>query len=287
VLTGSYQGATFSIARMNAGDPTGPGIAAFSQRGGRAERPSGSASPRPSDPRYCAARLIPTGDFRWSGTGDAGVARSYVVEAQPEPCPKTPIAIGSDPGALVLSGRGGRPGGDEVKALRRDDRIRVAWRIRGWPGVVDVIGSQPVIVKEGRNVGRRFHPGASYFFNHNPRTALGAGIGCADARPATICSIFILTVDGRAENRWSKGMRLPVLASELIRAGAYSAVNIDGGGGTVMWVAERSPAYCETAVPQSGCLVTRPSDHGNERVAVVSVGVKPAPDTGEPTRIRG
>jgi hypothetical protein len=39
-------------------------------------------------------------------------------------------------------------------------------------------------------------------------------------------------------------------------------------------------------VTAGGCLVNRPSERGGERVAVVSLGVKPAPDAGEPRAVR-
>ena len=260
-------------------------MAGFSQRGGRIEPPSGTAAPTGADPRYCAARLVPTGGFEWTGAGKAGIARSFTVDAQPEPCVKTPLPIGTDPGAVVLTGKNGGAGADAVKLLAAGDAIRLTWSFQGWPAVVDAIGAQPLLVQNGHNVAPPYHPGDSYFYNYNPRTSVGASDGCSDDRSATICKTYILTVDGR-RSAWSKGMRLDDLADELIRAGATWAANIDGGGGTVMWVAKRDPAYCQTNLTAGGCLVNRPSDRGGERVAVVSLGVKPAPDAGEPRAVR-
>jgi Phosphodiester glycosidase len=274
---------SWKIATWNAGDPKGRSIAGFSQRGGSTERPSGDPSPTTSDPRFCAARLIPTGPFTWTGPGKAGIARDYTVDAQPEPCPRTPIALQTDPGAVALTARNGDRGGDKIKKLDHADTVRLTWVVKGWPGVVDVIGGQPVLVRDRRNVAPGFHPGASYFYNYNPRTAVGFDKGCADTDLATICHTFIVTVDGRqTDTGWSKGMRLPALANELKSLGAVWALNLDGGGGTVMWVSARDPAYCESLVGAGGCRVDRPSDGAGERVAVVALGVRPAPDVGEP-----
>jgi hypothetical protein len=277
---------TIKVQRWNAGNPTAPQVAGFTQRGGRIEPPSGSTTPATSDPRYCAARLIPTGAFGWAGAGKTGIARTYTVDAQPEPCPKTPLSLGTDAGAVVLTGKGATSGGDAVKALKSGTSIRLTWSFQGWPAVVDAIGAQPLLVQDGDNVAPPYQPGDSYFYNYNPRTAVGASAGCSDDSTATICKTYILTVDGR-QSGWSKGMRLTELADELIRAGATWAANLDGGGGTVMWVAKRNIAYCESTVAAGGCLVTRPSESGGERVAVISLGVKDAPDTGEPAAIRG
>jgi hypothetical protein len=273
----------WAIARWNAGGPKKSVITGFSQRGGGSERPPGDSSPSTSDPRFCAARLIPSSPFGWTGPGKAGITRGYTVDAQPQPCPKTPLALGTEPGAVVLAGRNGRKGGDRVKSLSRGDPMRLTWIIKGWPGVVDVIGGRPMLLRNRRNVAPGFHPGASYFYNYNPRTAVGIGRGCLDTDTTTTCRTYIVTVDGRQKDSgWSMGMRLPAVANELKSLGAVWAVNLDGGGGTVMWVSRRDPAYCEDGVDAGGCLVDRPSEAGGERSAVVALGVRPAPDAGEP-----
>jgi Phosphodiester glycosidase len=273
----------WNLMRWNAGDPKKSSITGFSQRGGGSERPPGDPSPSTSDPRYCAVRLIPTGPFGWTGPGKAGITRDYTVDAQPEPCPRTPISLGTDPGAVALAARNGRRGGDRIKSLSHGDPMRLTWMVKGWPGVVDVIGGGPMLLRDRRNVAPGYHPGASYFYNYNPRTAVGIGKGCVDTDRTTTCRTYIVTVDGRQrEVGWSHGMRLPRVADELKSLGAVWAVNLDGGGGTVMWVSARSPAYCEHTIDAGGCLVDRPSDAGGERSAVVALGVRPAPDAGEP-----
>lgn len=284
VMSGHVGARTIRIHKWNTGRPVGGKLTAFSQRGGRIVTPPGSDNPSLSDPRYCGALLIPQSGFGWMGTARKGIERTYRVEGQPEPCPKTPQPMGSDPGAVVLAGLDDQVGGVAVRNLEVGNSIRLTWILKGWPGVVDVIGAQPMIVQDGANVAPPFNSGDSYFFNYNPRTAVGASQGCADSDNGTLCKTYLMVVDGRRSG-WSKGMRLPDLADEFIRLGATWAGNIDGGGGAVMWVAKRNAAYCQAAVSSGGCLVTRPSD-GGERVSVVSVGVRSAPDLGEPRALR-
>jgi hypothetical protein len=273
----------WNVATWNAGGSKRPSIAGFSQRGGRSERPPGDPSPTSSDPRFCAARLLPTSGFTWTGPGKAGITRSYTVDAQPEPCPRTPISLGTEPGAVALTARNRDAAGDKIKKLARGDPVHLTWAVKGWPGVVDVIGGVPILLRHRHNVAPGFHAGASYFYNFNPRTAVGIDKGCVDTDATTKCHMFLVTVDGRqTDTDWSKGMRLPALANELKSLGAVWAMNLDGGGGTMMWVRDRAPAYCESPVAAGGCLVDRPSETGGERSVVVALGVRPAPDAGEP-----
>jgi hypothetical protein len=263
--------ASFPIATWNAGDPHAFRVAGFTKRGGSVERPSGDPSPSAADPRYCAARLLP------SGNAGSATVRTYTVNAQPEPCPKTPISLGSDPDAVAITGLNDLAGGKTVKRLDVGDAVSISTRLRGWPGVVDVMGGSPLLVKAGRNVAPGYHSGDNYVFNYNPRTAVGLGKGCLDTDDATHCVTFVVTVDGRQSDTWSKGMRMPRLASVLIHAGARWAMNLDGGGGTVMWVSRTRRAYCESHPPAGGCLVTRPSESGRERGTSVSLAVRPPP----------
>jgi Phosphodiester glycosidase len=286
-MTAKRPGTSIRIARWNAGVPKAAQVNGFSLRGGTVEPPPGTNSPTATDPFYCEARLVPNGPFEWSGAGKTGLTRSYVVDVQPEPCDKGRTPLGADAGAVVLAGVGGEVGGDAIKGLEPAMAIRLNWSFPGWPAVVDAVGAQPMLVEDGVNVAPPFHVGDSYFLNYNPRTAVGFSASCGDADTATLCKTFIMTVDGRATaSTWSKGMRLPELADEFIRLGARWAANLDGGGGTEMWVAKRDPAYCVTNIAAGGCLITKPAD-GGERPAVMGVAARLAPDTGEPPPIRG
>ena len=62
----------------------------------------------------------------------------------------------------------------------------------------------------------------------HPRTAIGIK---ADGK------IILLTVDGRQAN--SAGMSLPELTSTMRWLGCVSALNLDGGGSTTLWVADK------------------------------------------------
>jgi Phosphodiester glycosidase len=274
---------TAEVAKMNAGPPIGATIAAFSLRGGSLERPPGNAVPKRKDLRWCAARLVPTGPIGWSGAHRALEVRSYTVEDQPDPCSKTPEDLGTISGTIVLAARAAGQGGAAVKGLDPGDRVRLRWGLKGWPGVVDAIGATPMLVRRGMNVAPPYRPGGSYFYNDNPRTAVGITPGCEDALITTVCLTYIVTVDGRQTSTgWSQGLRLPNLAKVLIHLGVRDGMNLDGGGGTVMWVGQPRSAYCQSMPPVGGCLVNRPSDRGGERNGVTSLAIIPGPDPGEP-----
>ena len=271
--------APFGVHRWNASPPRRNQIAAFSLRGGSVEKPPGDPQPTAASPRWCAARLIPTGPIRWVGATRDRLGRPFEVDAQPEPCPKTPIATGDTAGTVVLVSRA-RSAGNTVLPLEAGQEILLRWQMQGWPRTVDVIGGTPLLVRNGVNVAPGFHPGDSYVFNNNPRTAVGITAGCQDPRRSTICRMFIVTVDGR-QSGWSRGMRFPDLARVMLRLGADDAVNLDGGGSTEAWIEERRAAYCERRAAVGGCFANRPSD-GNERPAVMSLALLPHPDNGDP-----
>jgi exopolysaccharide biosynthesis protein len=70
--------------------------------------------------------------------------------------------------------------------------------------------------------------------------------------------LWIVVVDGRQPG-YSDGMSLPELAGLFKSLGATEAVNLDGGGSTVMVL--------------DGYPVSRPSDAGGERAVVNALGV--------------
>ena len=76
-------------------------------------------------------------------------------------------------------------------------------------------------------------------------------------------------------------MRFPDLARVFLHLGADEAFNLDGGGSTEAWIAERRPSYCEGVATVGGCFANRPSD-GNERPAVMSLSLLPERDPGDP-----
>ena len=71
-------------------------------------------------------------------------------------------------------------------------------------------------------------------------------------------TVLVLVVDGRSTN--SKGLTLQELATYFLRLGARDAVNLDGGGSSVMVI--------------NGEIVNKPSD-GWERPVSMALGLFP------------
>jgi Phosphodiester glycosidase len=277
----------FFIASWNARAPKGGTIAGYTSRGGSVTKPPGSMNPSGSDPHWCAARLVPSRPIAWNNSRRTSLVRSYKVDAQPEPCPKTPLGFGSKSGAVVIAVKASSTRAAKITGLKVNDTVRLAWTLKGWPGVTDVMGAQQMLVKKNANVAPSYNPGDDYIFNYNPRTAMGISKGCSDRDGTTTCRMFLVTIDGRqGSENWSKGVRMPALAEELIRAGAWKAVNLDGGGSTTMWVKKRDSRYCESTPNVGGCLANRPSPSTGERATRTAIVVLPTTDTGTPKQLR-
>lgn len=277
----------FFISDWNARSPKGGTIAGYTARGGSVTKPPGSMNPQATDPHWCAARLVPVHPIAWNGTRRTSLVRRYKVEAQPEPCPKTPLGLGSNADAVVIAAKASVRRAAKITALSVNDSIRINWTLQGWPGVTDVMGAQQMLVKKGANVAPSYNPGDAYIFNYNPRTSMGITKGCSDNLGTTTCRMFLITVDGRqASTNWSKGVRMLSLAEEQIRAGAWKAVNLDGGGSTTMWVKKRDSHYCQSSPNVGGCLANRPSPSTGERATRSAIVVLPTTDTGTPQQLR-
>ena len=275
----------FFISGWNARAPKRGMIAGYTSRGGNVTRPPGTMSPSGADPQWCAARLVPTRQIEWNGSHRTSLVRRYTVEAQPQPCPKTPLGLGSNANAVVLAVKASSTHAVKITSLAVNDVVKLTWTLQGWPGVTDVMGAQQMLVQKRTNVAPPYHTGDDYIFNYNPRTAMGISKGCSDTVRTTNCRLFLVTVDGR-QSTWSKGVRLPALADELLRAGAWKAVNLDGGGSTTMWVKNRDSRYCESSPNVGGCLANRPSPSSGERATRSAIVVLPTVDTGTPKQIR-
>jgi exopolysaccharide biosynthesis protein len=89
----------------------------------------------------------------------------------------------------------------------------------------------------------------------HPRTAVGL-----DAQRT---KLVILVVDGRKPGT-AIGMSCDELAAEMIRLGCHQALNLDGGGSSVMAI--RDPATAEFR------LLNAPTD-GRERAVANALGV--------------
>jgi exopolysaccharide biosynthesis protein len=123
-----------------------------------------------------------------------------------------------------------------------------------------VSGSQMIVIN-----GRALDYTSRFATNRNPRTAAGID--------RTGTKLILMVVDGR-QPKLSIGMTLHELAREMIRQGAYNAINLDGGGSSTM--VYRDPKTHALRV------VNSPSDTKERAVAeVLGVTVRgpmPAPD---------
>jgi hypothetical protein len=265
--------AHFVIDHWNGDDRSGPGgpladeITAYTKDGGTKQEPGQDT---------CAVRLINPGPRSWSDALRTSLSRTWDIGQKV--CQHSAMTVGSDPGNVVLTSRQTGLGADTINALPAKGTVTISWRINGWPGVIEAVGGQPVIVDAGVNVGPPPTTGSSYFYKPNPRTAIGISQGCSDADTTTLCKVIYMVVDGR-QTGWSVGMTLKDLGAEMLKYGAYYAVNIDGGGGTSMWLTDKGP-WCITDT-NGGCLVDKPSD-GQERATLTAMLVLQGRDANEP-----
>lgn len=77
-------------------------------------------------------------------------------------------------------------------------------------------------------------------------------------------TVILIQVDGR--QRGSRGVLLPEFGRLFKRFGAYDALNVDGGGSSVMWVRNRARYCMGRGGTHAGCLVSRPV-YGERKVA--------------------
>lgn len=120
------------------------------------------------------------------------------------------------------------------------------------PWMTGAISGWPAIVADCEPIDSL--PGSDHFTRApHPRTAAGLS---ADGR-----QLYLLVVDGRREG--VPGVTLPELARLMDDLGACTAVNLDGGGSSAMWIRDR--------------IVNRPSD-GVERPVVNHLAVVAAED---------
>jgi exopolysaccharide biosynthesis protein len=145
-------------------------------------------------------------------------------------------------------------------AIHDDDAITIVTRPDdGWltDNNPTVMGSGPLLILNGEHQLLQKDP-----FNEfrHPRTAVGT---TTDQR------LLLLTVDGRSSE--AHGMSTPELRGFMEDIGAVSALNLDGGGSTAMWIAGKG---------ENG-IVSYPSDnrqfdHAGERSVANALILLPA-----------
>jgi hypothetical protein len=119
-------------------------------------------------------------------------------------------------------------------------------------GLTELLSGYPALLADGQWVGDLLQAERPVFASsRHPRTALGWD---PDRR-----RVWIVVVEGRREGR-SEGMTLPELADLFLALGATEALNLDGGGSSVMVV--------------QGRRVNRPSGPAGERPVVNALLVR-------------
>jgi exopolysaccharide biosynthesis protein len=114
-----------------------------------------------------------------------------------------------------------------------------------------VIGGYPELLDGGRRVGDLLvSESPAFAASRHPRTAVGVGPR-GDV-------LWMVVVDGR-QGEYSLGMTLPELAAVFEALGVTEALNLDGGGSSVMVVRGRT--------------LNRPSE-GGEREVVNALSVR-------------
>ena len=95
-----------------------------------------------------------------------------------------------------------------------------------WDGVKHIISGGPYLIKNGEIFVDASEQKLNAITGRNPRTAIGI---------TTDKNLVLVTVDGREES--SVGMTLTELANFMKEIGCVEAMNLDGGGSSVMYVA--------------------------------------------------
>lgn len=165
---------------------------------------------------------------------------------------------------FVLSGHGDKLA--LLKTMNLGDEVQIQLNIdEKWKGSKFMAASGPILVNNGK-VELGMDPNSSRARERAPRTAI--------AIDKTMTKVFLVTVDGRNTN--SRGMNLTEFAQYLVKAGAYKALNLDGGGSTTMVVRKQGDDYAT--------LINKPSDISERGVSTTFQAISTAP-LGEPARM--
>jgi len=225
------------VQQVNRGAPAGDEVALFTPEGATLEQP-------PADAASVRLRAAGPPSIRTDGW----VETAYAVEATGSLGGQVPA------GTVVLSTPPTGAQASVIGTLQPDEQVTVAWTFAAWPGVLDVVGGNPTLVRNGK-VQSGNVDGTTPFHRRNPRTGMGS---TADGR------LLVVTVDGRRPGH-SIGMSLRELAELFVRLGAWAAINLDGGGSTTMVI--------------DGAVVNRVSDPQERKVPcalLVLSGAAPA-----------
>ncbi len=141
-----------------------------------------------------------------------------------------------------------------VPAPRGDSSVVLGWEMPRFQsdGATEVISGFPLLLSGGNRVGDlevSERPG--FAAERHPRTAIGIDVDGG--------LLWIVVVDGR-QPAHSVGMTLPELASLFQALEVDEAINLDGGGSSVMIL--------------NGIIVSSPSDAEGERPVANALGIR-------------
>lgn len=229
------------VASWNSDKPGANQVVGFNSFGGGYKKPPGDS---------CSARLLMAGKLTWAKDKSA-VYRDYKVEVRACQSSSLPVKDGT----LVLSSRRTGAGAKWIQSMKAGQKVRLTWNV-GMPGVLDVIGGNPMLVENGRIA---VDPTCTSWFcaRNNPRTAVGL---------TSTNKVLMVVVDGRKST--SVGMTLARLAKYMQSLGARSAMNLDGGGSATMWIKGMG-------------IVNDPTDSSGERSVTNALVVLPGNDANE------
>ena len=159
----------------------------------------------------------------------AGENKRFVVEAVYENSTNPAIPEGK----FILSG-----GGKQAEILKSNinvgDNLSINFNLKSassvpWENIISAAGGGPMLVKNGKisvtGVSEKFD---NFIVNTpNPRSGIGLS---QDGK-----TLIIVSLDGRQSH--SEGLSLNNFAKVMLNAGAYTAMNLDGGGSTALSIA--------------------------------------------------
>lgn len=165
-----------------------------------------------------------------------------------------------NPGTWVLSASG--TAATALRSLAPNDVVEL--RVDFIPGLGpndQVLGGGPRLVRDGKvsveDEGGSV--GGAFASRRHPRTAIGFNGS----------KVYLVVADGRRPG-YSVGMTLPELAQAMVDLGCTDALNMDGGGSSVLWI--------------RGEIVNKPSD-GRERPVANGLLVFSTAPKGDPVRL--
>jgi hypothetical protein len=242
---------------------------------------TGPMEHRAGDPEGAEARLVPTDAWAEEAGVDLAVNASFFARLGGPGAPLFGWTGGLPVDVLGLSRSDGRTvspprRGGEGEGASPDPALLIHETRNGWcpctlratyAAEQDVTGIEDAVAGMGR---KGSHPGTLLVENGQDRGAT-AQVSPAERHPRTAAGVsrdgrtlLLLVVDGR-QPEWSVGATLPELGQMMLDAGAWNAVNLDGGGSTAIWHREPGAA--------AGRVLNRPSD-GHVRPVANHLGVR-------------